>query len=329
LGQCLRRWKDSDYRTQLHLVNAGKYSSAVMYNFMYIHYRAGGSQEGRDKALWILFASMYSIWHITWDLTMDWSLLRPRARYFLLRNELSFPVAYYYVFIVVDIIGRSIWFIYLIPGSATVTLRSFLAGLIEMIRRVCWNNLRVENEQIGNTDSFKIIRDLPLPYLREKREREEGASSENDDGLHKSGIFASVRLASLRRKKGATTTSPSHADKLYDTAKLSHMQANTSRRSSEGGADNRSAPAPGPERPKSLLETLRDKLIPDATGPQYGNRLDQRGATKGDSGRDYAPRQGEIEGDSDLEGSTASTTADEDVTSQQPSADESKTTRTG
>ena len=76
--------------------------------------------------------------------------VKPRAKYFLLRNEISFPQPVYYLFMVVDVIGRSVWFIYLIPGAASVTLKSFLAALVEMLRRACWNNLRSEKRHTSN-----------------------------------------------------------------------------------------------------------------------------------------------------------------------------------
>ncbi|SPC61882.1 related to putative phosphate transporter 1 [Ustilago sp. UG-2017b] len=207
LGQCIRRWMDSEYRTHLHLVNAGKYCSAILNNFFYLHYRRKGSNAGVDQALWILFATIYSLWHIAWDLLMDWSLVKPRAKYLLLRNEISFPLPVYYVSIVIDVVGRSIWVIYLIPGRASVTLRSFLAALVEMGRRVCWNNLRVENEQIGNTDSFKILRDLPLPYRQKLIHQREL----DPDRVHKGGIFSSVKLSALRKKSHPTAAAdPTH-----------------------------------------------------------------------------------------------------------------------
>ncbi|CDR98684.1 hypothetical protein, partial [Sporisorium scitamineum] len=257
LGQCIRRWVDSDYTTHLHLVNAGKYASAVLNNFFYIHFRRNGSLEGRDKALWIVFAVIYSVWHIAWDLVMDWSLLKPRARYFLLRNEISFPQPVYYLFMAIDVVGRSAWIIYLIPGRATVTLRSFLAALVEMLRRVCWNNLRVENEQIGNTDSFKIMRDLPLPYRQKLMD-----DSVDSDGVHESGIFASVKLASLKKK--CRPTSAAHHSIEPDSSPT------------EGESVRGQSGARDKERRRSLIEGLRSKLVPDAKGEDYGKRLDER-----------------------------------------------------
>lgn len=291
LGQCIRRWVDSDYRTHLHLVNAGKYLSAVLNNFMYIHYRRNGSQNARDRALWILFAVIYSVWHIVWDLLMDWSLLKPRAKFWLLRNEIWFPQPIYYVFITVDIIGRSIWLIYLLPGSASLTLRSFLAALVEMIRRVCWNNLRVENEQIGNTDSFKIMRDLPLPYRQKLIDQAEADVRANDsDGVHKTGIFSSVKLASLRKKSRATTAAAAEHRYAADDQEYARYSQTVQ---GESVVESSVPDTLAQERRRSLMEGLRSKLVPDAKGEHYGKQLDERAVTKGDTGRDYEPRRQE------------------------------------
>ncbi|EST09069.1 EXS, C-terminal [Kalmanozyma brasiliensis GHG001] len=303
LGQCIRRWVDSDYRTHLHLVNAGKYGSAVLNNFFYLHYRRGGSRPGTDLALWVLFATIYSVWHIGWDLLMDWSVLKPRARYFLLRNEISFPQSVYYLFMVFDVIGRSVWVIYLIPGRASVTLRSFLAALVEMGRRVCWNNLRVENEQIGNTDSFKIMRDLPLPY---RQKLLEDAGELENGAMHKTGIFASVKLAGLRKKCSPTSGMHPHA--------------------SEEGVRTPDASQGGGTRRASLINGLRQKLVPDPTGEHYGKQLDERAATKGQSGRDYTPRRQEsMPGYVDVDSDEEEATTEPDASESNDDADQQET----
>ncbi|EPQ26342.1 uncharacterized protein PFL1_05990 [Pseudozyma flocculosa PF-1] len=329
LGQCVRRWVDSERRTHLHLVNAAKYSSAVLNNFFYIRYRRNGSQWGSgDMAAWLLFASIYSVFHVSWDLLMDWSLLRRRSRHFLLRDEISFPQGVYYAFMAVDVVVRCNWFIYLLPGPASVTLRSFLAALVEMVRRACWNVLRVENEQIGNTDSFKIVRDLPLPY-QQKRHRDggsgggDGGSDEGDDDggsetekRYKEGIFASIRLSSLGRKKSriAPPTRPELDTAPVQGEVVSPLPPSTPRGDGNGSTSPRSRVAgdddddaeggdaaattttttgrpAGKQRTKSetILERLRDSLVPDSK--VYGDRLDERAATKGRTGRDYTPRE--------------------------------------
>lgn len=40
--------------------------------------------------LWILLATINSCYTSTWDLKMDWGLVRSNSRYYLLRDELVF-----------------------------------------------------------------------------------------------------------------------------------------------------------------------------------------------------------------------------------------------
>ncbi|KAN0062004.1 Xenotropic and polytropic retrovirus receptor 1 [Thecaphora frezii] len=305
LGQCVRRWVDSDYRTHLHLVNAGKYCSAVLNNFFYLHYRRNGSRTGGDMALWLLFATIYSLWHVGWDLTMDWSLLRPRSRNFLLRDELSFPTPVYYAFMGVDVVLRFVWFIYLLPGSASVTLRSFVAALLEMIRRACWNLLRVENEQIGNTDSFKIVRDLPLPYQPRRGAEQDHDAVEEEDEMHRQGIFATLRLRRLAKKKSDVAEPRidlAAAGKAGEANEAGNAQRPnpTSSAAPTGAEDRRSEGRETGTSSTGVLDKLRGQLVPD--GRRFGPRLSDGAATKGATGRDYTPRDathGDTESDSD------------------------------
>ncbi|KAJ9116645.1 hypothetical protein QFC20_000578 [Naganishia adeliensis] len=141
LIQCIKRWYDS--RLQIHLINAGKYTSNVAQ-----------------------FASISSIYTSSWDLAVDWGLLRPRHAY--LRESLGYPTIkpYYYVAMVTNVLIRFIW-VWYIPASASyLRTRSFFFALAEMLRRWQWNFFRVETEQVGNTDQYRVTREVPLPYHR-------------------------------------------------------------------------------------------------------------------------------------------------------------------
>jgi hypothetical protein len=134
-GQCLRRFEDSKRTAWLHIANACKYAAAIFYYWFYINYRYHGSQN-RELILFAFFATLYSLATSAWDLTMDWSLLRPRARWPLLRDELLFAPPCYYVAIVTNVMLRFTWVIYLpgVGGPASLTLKAFLIALLEMLR---------------------------------------------------------------------------------------------------------------------------------------------------------------------------------------------------
>lgn len=97
---------------------------------------------------------------------MDWSLCRRKTKYPLLRSELAFKDAVwsYYAVVIIDILLRFSWVIYLAPKPDT-QLQGFIVALIEMCRRILWNIYRVESEHTGNVDGYRVTRDVPLPYL--------------------------------------------------------------------------------------------------------------------------------------------------------------------
>lgn len=197
LLQCIRRYVDSNCSVNTHLVNGVKYLTTILNYFFYFNYRHHNSHGRVHFALWVLFATINSLYACSWDIVMDWNLLQSNDTYPLLRSHLAFEDVWfvYYVAMVTNIIGRFVWVIYLFGGPASTPLRSFLAALIEMLRRWQWNFIRLENEHIGNSDSYKIVRDLPLPYPVKRVE-----SFDDEDGH-------SFHLASL---------SPQDADEAHE-----------------------------------------------------------------------------------------------------------------
>lgn len=200
LGQCLRRFIDSKFYARIHLLNAAKYSTSVLFYFFYINWRVNGSQKDGTLALWVYFACMMSSFTMSWDILMDWSLFHPNARWPLLRNELVFesvwPVYYWAIFS--NVILRCSWIIYLLPGPASTTLRSFLIALLEVLRRWQWNFFRVGNEHQGNVDQYRALRDTPLPYYIPKAatSSEEDLLADEIDGKGKGGKVAGRRGSS-------------------------------------------------------------------------------------------------------------------------------------
>lgn len=107
LIQCLKRWYDS--RLWIHLINAGKYCSTILTAWLYMHWRAGGSSKtAASFAVWVLFACLNSIYTSSWDLVVDWSLLRPGFKG--LRPDLAFGwPGFYYFAMVTNVLIRFIW----------------------------------------------------------------------------------------------------------------------------------------------------------------------------------------------------------------------------
>lgn len=164
LLQSLRRYKDSKLPT--HLINAGKYGMGIVHYLCYYLWRRDGkSDNGASFILWCISAVIYSLYGCAWDFAMDWSICKPHAKYPFLRRELVYTsqIPMYYVALVTNFIIRFLWVFY-IPDWPYFNTRSFLYGLMEMIRRVVWNFYRLENEHLGNMDQYRITREVPLPY---------------------------------------------------------------------------------------------------------------------------------------------------------------------
>lgn len=288
LGQCLRRFADSKFYARVHLLNGLKYSTAVLFYFFYIHWRQNGSQRNGDLALWIYFACMYSSFSMAWDILMDWSLLHSNARFPLLRNELVFESVWpiYYFAIISNVILRCSWIIYLLPGSASLTTRTFIVAFLEVLRRFQWNFFRVANEHSSNVDQYRALRDTPLPYYIPKPSEEEAEERSSLTGKwrvwKRKQESMDIERTSLSIPTGVELPAPPPT-------------AATATSTVEGMS---TAPASAGLR-DTVLNRFQTFLVPDRGGySAKGRRLDDQSAAKGAMGRDYAPRAQEADADS-------------------------------
>jgi hypothetical protein len=323
--QCFRRFYDSKYQAKLHLVNAGKYSTTILNYFFYINYRYHGSPHDHRLALWCLFGCIYSVYTSLWDITMDWSLLQPHARYPYLRDELVYEHywPFYYWAMVTNVILRFGWTIYLLPGPASSLMRIFIIALLEMLRRWQWNFLRLENEHLGNVDMYRVSREVPLPY-HVHAARNARTDDEDDDDLEASvarqrripalGPKAIMRLVrsdtndrenSTKWLPGGHHTPP---DQSYSATHGAEFRAQVSARL--GGNAEEEEGGKGRTGTSSLAKRIRESLVPDKGGmARQGPNLAEQGVAHGEQARDYQPRReeaaGEVSDDSD-EGAIAS-----------------------
>eukprot|EP01086_Lenisia_limosa_P012933 TRINITY_DN41626_c0_g1_i1.p1 TRINITY_DN41626_c0_g1~~TRINITY_DN41626_c0_g1_i1.p1 ORF type:complete len:209 (-),score=0.39 TRINITY_DN41626_c0_g1_i1:174-800(-) len=187
--QCGRRWKDTGNAFP-HLVNAGKYSTSLfMILFATLHYYEESTGFTTLWFLWLLSALVktgYSLW---WDYVLDWGLFsqppandslsspyngsgtlqRPRPRYPFLRAELmySWP-GWYYTAMFMNLILRCLWVVPVFikhPFALSTPAVIAVYATLELLRRGLWNFFRLENEQINNTEGYRAVRDVPLPFV--------------------------------------------------------------------------------------------------------------------------------------------------------------------
>lgn len=321
--QCFRRWHDSRYTANLHLVNAGKYTSSILNYFFYLNYRYHGSNRKEDLIVWCIFGTIYSIYTSAWDITMDWSLLQPKARYPFLRNELVYEQywPFYYWAMITNVFLRFGWTIYLMGGPAGSLTRIFIIAMLEMFRRWQWNFLRLENEHLGNVDMYRVSREVPLPYhVRQKEaqtdeEDEEGESSNRFKRFTPKAMMKSIHLkkdAKLNQEWRTNGYPPSNINGASSSSTPSpplQVERQRSTRSDKGkepiqssaeesdgsetahGGDTLQSKK-GRMGSSSLAVRIRDSLVPDRGGMEKkGESLSGMAAAHGSLGRDYEPRK--------------------------------------
>ncbi|CAE7131059.1 unnamed protein product, partial [Rhizoctonia solani] len=163
--QCIRRYVDSKQRH--HLINGTKYVMSIIYYVTYYVWRYNDMDYDMHLGIFVAFGTINSIFGAYWDYTMDWSVLKVQGvEYKLLRKELVYSgwVPAYYIAIITNVLIRFSWIGYIPRGGLSITTRSFIFAVLEMVRRVQWNFFRLENEHVGNADQFRVIREIPLPY---------------------------------------------------------------------------------------------------------------------------------------------------------------------
>ncbi|KAG6811026.1 hypothetical protein H0H92_009291 [Tricholoma furcatifolium] len=159
--------------------------------------------HGSIFALWLLFNSLYAIYASAWDFLMDWSVLRVRSRYPLLRQELIYDhsIPMYYFAIITNIMLRFIWVIYIpsAAGTPNMYLRTFIGGLLEVLRRWQWNFYRLENEHLGNMDQYRVTHEVPLPYSFDHPHTDDVDDGDDEDDKALANQISVKRVKEKRR----------------------------------------------------------------------------------------------------------------------------------
>lgn len=108
LAQCFRRYHET--KLKAHLINGGKYFSSILIQLANVF----KTKYPGDGTFWLFvcisfISTMYSY---SWDLYMDWGLLRSKepGKKFL-RNKLLYPTWFYYYAVISNFIMRFFWII--------------------------------------------------------------------------------------------------------------------------------------------------------------------------------------------------------------------------
>jgi hypothetical protein len=121
---------------------------------------------------------------------------------------------------ITNILLRFSWLIYVPTNGPSMAIRSFVTGILEILRRWQWNFCaciaiivcgpshttavdRVENEQLGNMDQYRVTREVPLPYSLDHDD-----PAQLDGGSGSDGSDNDLKHESNRSKQRGRTISP-------------------------------------------------------------------------------------------------------------------------
>jgi hypothetical protein len=148
LMQSLRSYRDTC--NIKHLFNGFKYTLSLSVAVL-ATVKQGFPEADYLLKAWFCVSIVTTIYAFYWDVVMDWGLGDLRAKHVFLRssNSLAFPPYIYYCAIVIDLIFRLGWAIYISPGNMVLQQHFILLlGCVELLRRFVWAIFRVEWEHL-------------------------------------------------------------------------------------------------------------------------------------------------------------------------------------
>ncbi|KAH1162311.1 hypothetical protein GLYMA_01G091800v4 [Glycine max] len=162
--QCARRWFDEGQTS--HLVNLGKYVSAMLAAGAKVAYEKDGSVGW--LCVLVIMSSAATMYQLYWDFVKDWGLLQMNSKNPWLRNELMLQrKAIYYLSMGLNLILRLAWLQTVLHSSfenVDYRVTSLFLASLEVIRRGLWNFFRLENEHLNNAGKFRAVKIVPLPF---------------------------------------------------------------------------------------------------------------------------------------------------------------------
>lgn len=182
LGQCVRRARDEPGHATGHCVNGGKYAVSML---------AVGAAYAFSLGVipaWprILLAAMATLYAYLWDILRDWGLVSTDSvgpgEWPSLRRNRRFQKWVYGLVSLENLALRLLWTLpqfLTMPPHASVRFQAVttLVAAAEVLRRVLWNIIRVENEHLNNVGQFRATRHIPLELPEAHEQPGAGAGS--------------------------------------------------------------------------------------------------------------------------------------------------------
>ncbi|KAF2703441.1 EXS-domain-containing protein [Pleomassaria siparia CBS 279.74] len=274
--QCLRRYADTKSAFP-HLYNCAKYMATIMFYVTLSIYRI--DKTPTNRAVFIVFAIINSLYCSFWDVIMDWSLGDFSAKYPFLRNMLGYKrVWIYYAAICIDPILRFNWIAYAIDPlqiqHSAVT--SFVVAFSEVCRRGMWTIFRVENEHCTNVERFRASRDVPLPYDVQSSPEASAEDVANATGNGKQRKPGDVEAPTPKLKRAPTAAFPGTLHPSAQSSStgadldLARTSSSLRRRASVGEALDSSPLARGLTRVGTYLRSAHAQDFERKKKPELG-----------------------------------------------------------
>mmetsp|Transcript_5750 Transcript_5750/g.10265 ORF Transcript_5750/g.10265 Transcript_5750/m.10265 type:complete len:633 (+) Transcript_5750:2191-4089(+) len=210
--QCLHLVYEAKTFRHPQIINAGKYMSSVIVIILNFIYNTVGPTL---LPVWVVFSFLSTIYSFAWDLKKDWGLLEPGSK-FLRRKLLFKPTMVYYFVIGINLILRFSWTLTISPVVVSTfvvpELLTLMTGMLEAYRRIQWNFLRMEWEQLatkGVTDASEFKMNLAKPLAPFVDEDMEDVAAINSKLVYYRSLLAS--------KSKNATPSESELDSLNST----------------------------------------------------------------------------------------------------------------
>jgi len=121
----------------------------------------------------IIFCGFVTCYNLYWDFKQDQGLFE-KGGYKFLRKELTYPVPFYYMSMVINIILRCNWLVLFLPDNYVakyfhnINWLVLYASVCELVRRFIWALIRVENELIKHPEIYGDMGEIPPVYLLNK-----------------------------------------------------------------------------------------------------------------------------------------------------------------
>ena len=168
--QCIYKYNETGLWFP-NLVNAGKYFAGMM--VIFFSYLVADGSDAITKEFYVKFAVFSTLYSYSWDIVMDWGLLRGTRGFpsCLLRDRIKYPPSFYYFSAVTNLalrfawalplIDNKFWSFYFSDSFNEYQILFFLLAFGETYRRAQWSLFRVENENINNYEKYRAIHEIP------------------------------------------------------------------------------------------------------------------------------------------------------------------------